>query len=321
MKILVAGHNGLVGRAIVRALKQNGFDDLLMATRDELDLITQQDVHAFFRKEKPDIVFLAAAKVGGILANHTFPADYIYENLMIEANVIHAAYLSKVKRLIFLGSSCIYPKHCPQPIKENYLLSGLLEPTNQPYAIAKIAGVELCHSYNRQYGTYYLPLMPTNLYGPNDNFDINTSHVIPAIIRKIYEAKMAQQSEVVLWGTGQVFREFMYVDDLADACLFFLNMSDDCYTQLFHDANCKPLFNIGSAKDITIEKLAYLISNVLDFKGVIKWDSAKPDGAPRKLLDISRMNALGWSPKIDLTTGIVNTYEYFKQHYFSLESV
>ncbi|MCX7121853.1 MAG: GDP-L-fucose synthase [Gammaproteobacteria bacterium] len=312
MKVFVAGHTGLVGSAIIRALKKEKCFSILTATRTQVDLTNQAHVQRFFEKEKPDVVFLAAAKVGGILANKTSPANFIYENLMIEANVIHAAYLSSVKRLIFLGSSCIYPKNCTQPIKEDYLLSGILEATNQSYAVAKIAGIELCHAYNQQYGVQYLPLMPTNLYGQNDNYNLETSHVLPAMIRKAHEAKMTGATDITLWGTGKVFREFLYVDDLADACLFFLKMTDERYNKLFSDFNHKPLFNIGTGKDITIDQLAHLVCETVGFDGAIKWDKSKPDGTPRKLLDVSRVNALGWFAKTDLNSGIEKTYAHFK---------
>ncbi len=312
MKIFVAGHAGLVGSAIVRALKKDGYLNILTASRKEVDLTDQHQVQAFFKTEKPEVVFLAAAKVGGIQANNTNPADFIYENLMIQANVIHAAYSVGVKRLIFLGSSCIYPKHCLQPIKEVFLLTGPLEPTNQAYAVAKIAGVEMCYAYNRQYRTNFLPLMPTNLYGPNDNYDLINSHVLPAILHKAHVAKELGLKEIVLWGTGEVYREFLYVDDLADACMFFLKMSDEQYQKLFDKYDGRPLFNVGSGKDITIKALATMVCDIVGFDGVIRWDDTKPNGTPRKLLDISRIKQLGWQSKTSIEDGIRITYEAFK---------
>jgi GDP-L-fucose synthase len=303
-KIYVAGHRGLVGSAIIRALEKNGFTNLIVRTQSELNLINQQAVVDFFNKEKPEYIFLAAAKVGGILANNDFPAQFIYENLQIQNNIIHNAYLSGVKKLLFLGSSCIYPKNCPQPIKEEYLLSGYLEPTNEPYAIAKIAGIKMCQNYNRQYQTNFISVMPTNLYGLNDNFNLKTSHVLPALIRKFYEAKIADKKEAEVWGTGTEKREFLYVDDLADALIFLMNKYDN-----------SKIINIGTGEDLSIKELAEIIKNVVGFNGKIIWDSAKPDGTPRKLLDVSRLNNLGWKNKINLVDGIRLTYEWYKKNY------
>ncbi|MBI0581446.1 MAG: GDP-L-fucose synthase [Methanomassiliicoccales archaeon] len=299
-RIFVAGHRGLVGSAIVRRLEREGYRDLLLRTSKELDLRRQVDVERFFEKERPEHVFLAAAKVGGILANNTYPANFIYENLMIESNVIHSSYLSSVKKLLFLGSSCIYPKFAPQPIKEEHLLTGPLEETNEAYAIAKICGIELCKFYRRQYGCDFISAMPTNLYGPQDNFDLNSSHVLPALIRKFHEAKVKGQSEVVIWGTGQPMREFLYVDDLADACLFLMNH----YSGETH-------VNVGTGKDLKIVQLAEMISEVVGFKGSITLDRTKPDGTPRKLLDVSMINSLSWKARTDLQEGLSLTYEWF----------
>ena len=386
-KIYVAGHRGLVGSAIVRKLSNEGYKDLVCRSHAELDLTRQDAVEQFFESERPTYVFLAAAKVGGIWANNTYPAEFIYDNLAIETNMIHSAFLCGVKRLLFLGSSCIYPKHCPQPMKEEYLLSGYLEPTNEPYAIAKIAGAKMCQFYNRQYGTRFLTVMPTNLYGPNDNFDLENSHVLPALIRKFHLAKLASQGDwntidsdercfgpipddfraslisitaanghiskvpsaysilptgaapkVVLWGTGSPSRELLHVDDLADACLFIMSLDDETFGELMHGDNrdqrsddlpspsdfneadsegklssvkSLPLINIGCGKDLTIRELANLVSRLVGYEGEVFWDTAKPDGTPRKLLDISRLKSLGWSPRIDLETGIRNTYNWY----------
>lgn len=302
-KIYVAGHNGLVGSSILRRLREAGYSNIIYRSSSELDLRRQAEVEVFFEKERPDYVFLAAAKVGGIAANAAFPAQFIYENIMIEANVIHAAYKSKVKKLLFLGSSCIYPKLAEQPIKEDYLLKGKLEPTNEPYAIAKIAGIKMCESYNRQYGTNFISVMPTNLYGPNDNFDLETSHVLPALIRKFHEAKAHNKSEVVLWGTGKARREFLYVDDLADAVVYLMNK---------HGGS--EMVNIGVGEDLTIEELAELIKSVVDYDGKIVYDATKPDGTPRKLLDVSKLNNLGWKAKTSLRQGIEMTYDWWKSN-------
>ena len=302
-KIYVAGHRGLVGSAIVRNLKERGFTNLLVRTHKELDLKRQEDVKEFFEQEKPEYVFLAAAKVGGIHANSTYPAEFIYDNLMIESNIIHSSYKNKVKKLLFLGSSCIYPKFAEQPIKEEYLLTGELEETNEAYAIAKITGIELCKFYRRQYGCDFISAMPTNLYGINDNFDLETSHVLPALIRKIHEAKIANKEEVVIWGTGKPLREFMYVDDLADALVhLMLNYSEEIHV------------NMGTGKDISIRELAETIKEVIGYKGEIVNDLSKPDGTPRKLLDVSKLEATGWKYKIELKEGIEKTYKWYLEN-------
>jgi GDP-L-fucose synthase len=308
-KIYVAGHNGLVGSSILRRLQAGGYTNIIARASKELDLTRQAEVEAFFENEKPDYVFLAAAKVGGILANSTYKADFIYRNLMIASNVIHAAYKFKTKKLLNLGSSCIYPKFAPQPMKEEHLLTGTLEPTNEPYAIAKIAAIKLCRYYNEQYGTNFISTMPANLYGLKDNFDLLESHVLPAMIRKFHEAKIAPrprpavQPSVVLWGTGSPFREFLYVDDLADACVFLIEKYD--YSEIGE------FINIGTGRDISIEDLALMIRDIVGFRGEIVWDSTKPDGTPKKLLDISRIKALGWEPKTSLQEGIRKTYQWY----------
>jgi GDP-L-fucose synthase len=299
-KIYVAGHNGMVGSAIVRNLRDKGFTNIVIRSSAELDLRNQTAVNDFFAKEKPDFVFLAAAKVGGILANNTYPAQFIYDNLMIEANIIHAAYVHKVKKLLFLGSSCIYPKLAPQPIKEEYLLTGLLEPTNEAYAVAKITGIELCKFYRREYGCNFISAMPTNLYGINDNFDLNTSHVLPALLRKFHEAKQQSAANVVLWGSGKPKREFLYVDDLADACVFL--------TQHYND---ELHINVGTGEDIEIGELAALIKHITGYGGAITHDLSKPDGTPRKLLDVTRLHHLGWKHATSLETGIRKVYEWY----------
>ena len=310
-KIYVAGHRGLVGSALVRQLKANGYHNLVLKTSNELDLTDADAVSVFFRQEQPEYVFLAAAKVGGIQANNTYPADFIRENINIQQNVIHQAYLNGVKRLLFLGSSCIYPKDCPQPIKESYLLTGSLEPTNRPYAIAKIAGIEMCWSYNRQYGTHYLAAMPTNLYGPNDNYDLNNSHVLPALIRKFYHAKQHNEPYVQAWGTGQPRREFLFSDDMADACLFLMNLPNDTYDSLISSETVPPLINVGSGSDLTIKALTELVKEVVGYDGEVRWDTTKPDGTLRKLMDSSRLQALGWQPMLTLKEGICQAYEDF----------
>ena len=311
-KIFVAGHRGLVGSAIARRLKAGGCSNLVLKTRDELDLLNQYKVHSFFEKEKPEIVVLAAAKVGGILANSSFPGEFIYENLTIQNNIIHSSMKTGVKRLLFLGSSCIYPKLAPQPMKEEYLLTGSLEPTNDAYAVAKIAGIKMCESYNRQFGTKYLSVMPTNLYGPGDNFDLENSHVLPALIRKFHEAKESGASSVTVWGTGSPRREFLYVDDMADACVYLLCLEDDKYKKLI--SGLEPcLINIGMGKDISIRELADLVKEIVGFEGDIVFDADKPDGTPQKLLDVSRMNKLGWKANISLRDGIRSTYEFYKE--------
>jgi len=303
-KIFIAGHRGLVGSAIVRALEKKGFTNILTRTHKELDLTNQQAVAGFFAEEKPDYVFLSAAKVGGIMANKTYPADFIYNNLSIQSNIIHSAYINKVKKLLFLGSSCIYPKLCPQPIKEEYLLTSELEPSNKAYAIAKIAGIIMCQSYNEQFGTNFISLMPTNLYGTNDNFDLQNSHVLPAMIRKFHDAKIENKSNVTLWGTGSAMREFLHVDDLADASLF-----------LMENYNESSIVNVGTGEDETIKELAEKIKQVVGYEGEIIWDTTKPDGTPRKLLDVSKIHNLGWKHTIPLHEGITATYEWFKENY------
>jgi GDP-L-fucose synthase len=311
-KIFVAGHKGLVGSAIVRRLQADGCTNLVLQTRQELDLLDQSAVRFFFERVRPEIVVLAAAKVGGILANSTYPADFIYQNLMIESNIIHWSQKYGVKRLLFLGSSCIYPKLAPQPMKEEYLLTGPLEPTNDAYAIAKIAGIKMCESYNRQYGTKYLSVMPTNLYGPGDNFDLQNSHVLPALIRKFHEAKESGAPSVTVWGTGSPRREFIYVDDMADGCIHLLGMPDAQYNALVD--NLEPcLINIGVGKDGTIRELAELVREIVGYEGKIVFDTSKPDGTPQKLLDTSRMAGLGWQAKTFLRQGIEKTYEWYKE--------
>ncbi len=292
-KIYVAGHNGMVGSAIVRKLRHEGYNNLVVRSSTELDLRNQLAVEQFFNKEKPEYVFLAAAKVGGILANNTYRADFLYENLMIEANVIHQSYVHKVKKLLFLGSSCIYPKLAPQPLKEEYLLSGYLEETNEPYAIAKIAGIKLCENYRRQYGCDFISAMPTNLYGPNDNYDLSNSHVIPALIRKFVEASEKNQEEVEIWGSGGPLREFMHVDDLADACLFLMNSYSDL-----------EFVNVGSGAEISIKDLAELVKELTGFRGRLKFNTDRPDGTPRKLMDSNKLFSMGWNPTIDLELGL-----------------
>lgn len=348
-KIYVAGHRGLVGSALVRQLKNRGYHNLLLRTHAELELGNQAAVQDFFATEKPEYVILAAARVGGIHANNTYPAEFIHDNLVIQSNVIHSAWQHNVRRLLFLGSSCIYPKDCPQPMKEEYLLTGPLEPTNRPYALAKIAGIEMCHAYNRQYDTKYMAVMPTNLYGPNDNYDLNNSHVLPAMLRKFHLAKLAQQGDlaaimrneanlgkipadvkamiglepnapithssalsprdtVVLWGTGTPKREFLYSDDMADACLYLLEEAESKLSNLFNDEK-PPLVNIGCGEDLTIRRLAELIAEIVGFEGSISFDTSKPDGTMRKVMDVSRINALGWQHNMILKKGIVLSYQ------------
>jgi GDP-L-fucose synthase len=316
-KIYVAGHRGLVGSALVRRLRAGGYSNLLLRDRSELDLTDQQAVRAFFAKERPEYVLLAAARVGGILANATYPGDFVGQNLMIQTNVIHESYRCGVNRLLFLGSSCIYPKLAPQPLKEEYLLTGPLEPTNRPYALAKIAGIEMCWSYNRQYGTRFLAAMPTNLYGPGDHYDLNDSHVIPGLLRKMHEAKVAGAHEVVIWGTGTPKREFLYSDAAADACIFLLNLPDSQLRQLTEDQDVSPMVNIGCGQDITIAKLAELIAEVVGFKGRLVFDNSKPDGTPRKLLDIGRLSRLGWlpPPPDSLQGGLQKAYSDFCERF------
>lgn len=300
LKIYVAGHRGMVGSAIMRSLLREGYGNILIRTHQELDLLKQQAVFDFMAAEKPDFIFIAAAKVGGIEANNNYRGQFIYENLTIQNNIIHGAYIAGVQRLCFLGSSCIYPRDCPQPIREEYLLSGPLEPTNEPYSVAKIAGIKLCESYNQEYETSYFSVMPTNLYGPNDNYDLKSSHVVPALIRKAHEALARGDSELVIWGTGNPRREVLYVDDMADACVFLMknNISDGIY-------------NIGSGRDMAIRELAEVVSEVIGFRGKMVYDTTKPDGTPRKLLDVSRLSALGWDAKIGLHEGISRTYNHF----------
>lgn len=310
-KIYIAGHVGLVGGAIVRALKTAGYTNVIGRTLEELDLTCQADTLAFFEQEKPDYVFQAAAKVGGIFANNAYPAQFYYENVMIQCNIIHAAYLTHVKRLLFLGSSCIYPKMCPQPMKEEYLLCDFLEPSNRAYAMAKIGGIEQCWGYNRQYGTRYIAAMPTNLYGPGDNYHLENSHVLPALIRKMHEAKEAGHVDVTLWGTGTVLREFLYNEDLAAAVIYLMNLDEGAYSQILGSEDRPPLINIGSAEEQTIQQLAKTVASVLDFHGRVVWDTSKPDGTPRKLLDVSKLFSLGWSPKVSLEEGIKLAYNDF----------
>jgi GDP-L-fucose synthase len=304
--IYVAGHQGLVGSAICRSLRQVGFERLLVRSRRELDLTDAAAVRRFFAEERPQHVFLAAAKVGGILANDLYPADFIRENLVIQTNVIDAAYRAGVDRMLFLGSSCIYPKLCPQPIKEEYLLTGPLEPTNRPYALAKIAGIEMCWSFNRQYNTRFLAAMPTNLYGPGDNFDPQKSHVLPALIRKVAEAKASGRRELVVWGTGTPRRELLFSEDLAEACVFLMNLDEQTFSGLLSGV---PLINIGTGRDVTIRELAEEVCEVLGFEGELLFDTSKPDGTPQKLLDVSRIQQLGWRPRTTLAEGIALTYE------------
>ncbi len=313
-KIYVAGHRGLVGSAIMRQLSAQGYSNIVTRTHTELDLTNQQSVAGFFQTEKPEYVFLAAAKVGGIHANNTYPAEFIYENLAIQTNVIHQSYLAGVKRLLFLGSSCIYPRDCPQPIKEEYLLTSELEPTNRPYAIAKIAGIEMCWSYNRQYGTQYLAVMPTNLYGAGDNYHLENSHVIPALIRKFHEAKNNQQPSVIVWGTGTPKREFLYSDDMAKACVFIMNLEDEVFKPLLasdRNDSLPPLLNLGSNSDLTIAELASLVKEVVGFEGEITFDATKPDGTMRKLMDSGRLNRLGWNVSTSLKVGLQQVYQDF----------
>lgn len=314
-KIYVAGHRGMVGSAIVRRLQAGGYDNLILRSHDELDLCNQQAVQAFFAEQQPDYVFMAAAKVGGIIANSSYPAEFIYSNLMIQNNLIHAAYLHGVKRLLFLGSTCIYPKLAPQPMKEEYLLTGPLEPTNDAYAVAKIAGIAMCRSYNRQYGTRFLSAMPNNLYGTNDNFDLTTSHVLPALIRKFHEAKERNEHGVVVWGTGTPLREFLHVDDLADACAFLMNLPEEVYSSLLDHPAAPGLINVGSGQEVSIRDLALLVKDVVGFSGELVLDTSKPDGTPRKLADSSRIHALGWHHVIGLRDGILATYRWFQQNH------
>lgn len=310
-RIFVAGHRGLVGSAITRRLREAGFNNLLLRAHAELDLEDTRAVAEFFAAEKPDFIFLCAARVGGILANSKYPAEFIRQNLAIQDAVIHQAWVHGVRRMLFLGSSCIYPRDCPQPMREAHLMSGPLEPTNRPYALAKIAGIEMCWAYNRQYGTQYLAVMPTNLYGPGDNYNLETSHVLPALIRKMHEAKVAGRPAVTLWGTGSVRREFLHSADLADACVFLMNLSGARFAEMTGSEESAPLINIGCGVDQTIRELAELVKETVGYGGVLEWDSSKPDGTPRKLLCTERLNALGWKPGIDLRDGLRREYADF----------
>ena len=303
-KLYIAGHRGMVGSAIYRNLAEAGYNNIVTRNSKELDLLDQAVVAEFFEKEKPDYVFLAAAKVGGIVANNTYRADFLYQNLEIQNNVIHSAYRSGVKKLMFLGSSCIYPKLAPQPLKEDYLLTGLLEETNEPYAIAKIAGIKMCEAYRDQYGCNFISVMPTNLYGPNDNYDLKNSHVLPALMRKFHEAKIAGEKEVVIWGSGTPKREFLHVDDLAEACVYLMNNYDE-----------KPFLNIGTGEDISIKELANLVNQIVGANANLVFDTSKPDGTPRKLMDVSRLHQLGWKHQIDLEEGIQSVYEDVKNRF------
>lgn len=312
-KIYVAGHRGLVGSAIVRQLKKLGYENFIFHTHKELDLVNQVQVNDFFATEKPDFVFLAAAKVGGIHANNTYPADFIYENMMVEANVINAAYQTNVKRLLFLGSSCIYPRAVKQPMREDALMTDVLEQTNEPYAVAKIAGIKLCESYNRQYGTDFRSVMPTNLYGIGDNFHPENSHVIPALMRRFHEAKEGGNSEVVVWGSGKPMREFLHVDDMASACIYIMTLDKEIY-----DNNTQPMLshiNVGTGEDCTIKKMAETVQKVVGFKGELKFDASKPDGSPRKLMDVSRINDMGWKATISLKEGLKSTYRWYVDNF------
>ena len=311
-KIYVAGHMGLFGSALVRALKSLGYDNIVGRTHGELELTDQSVVKDFFESEKPDYVFLAAAKVGGIMANNTYPADFIYSNLQVQNNVIHEAYKSGAKKLLFLGSSCIYPRLCDQPIKEDYLLTSKLEPTNEPYAIAKIAGIKMCQSYNRQYGTNFIAVMPTNLYGENDNFNLQTAHVLPALMRRFHEAKLGNHDKVAVWGTGAARREFMHVDDAAQACVHVMNN----FSPTKEDSLQGNIFlNVGVGQDVSIREAAELIKEIVGFQGLIDWDTSKPDGMPRKLLDVNRLTSLGWSESRPIEIGLEQTYKWFVDHY------
>jgi GDP-L-fucose synthase len=311
-KIYLAGHRGMVGSAIAQQLNDSGYQNVIVRTHAELDLTNQAAVRDFMQQEKPDQVILAAAKVGGIHANNIYPAEFIYQNIMVEANVVHQAWAAGCQQLLFLGSSCIYPKLAPQPMQESALLTGVLEATNEPYAIAKIAGIKLCESYNRQYGTDYRSVMPTNLYGQNDNFHLENSHVIPAMIRKFHDAKTSASPTVTLWGTGKAMREFLYVDDMAAACLHVMELSKQQY-----QASTEPMLshlNVGTGEDVTISELADTIQQVVDYQGEIAWDTSKPDGTPRKLMDASKIKSLGWQPRITLAEGLANTYRWFLEH-------
>jgi len=314
-KIYVAGHAGLVGSALMHKLKIAGYNDIITRTHRELDLTRQIEVEEFFAKEKPQYVFIAAARVGGIYANNTYPADFINDNLAIQQSIINAAYKNETDRLLFLGSSCVYPRNCPQPMKEEYLLTGSLELTNRPYAIAKIAGIEQCWAYNRQYGTRFIAVMPTNLYGPQDNYDLENSHVLAALIRKIHQAKVNNVPPVTVWGSGMPRREFLYVDDLADACIFLINLPEKQYNKLLLNDMQTPLINSGWGKDSSIKELVDVVKEVIGYTGNVQWDTSKPDGMPRKLLNIDKMNGLGWMPKVNLREGIRLAYSDYQQEY------
>lgn len=313
-KIFVAGHRGMVGSAIVRALQEAGYNNLLLRSRTELDLCNQSAVETFFSEHRPEYVFLAAARVGGIIANSSYKGEFIHDNLMIQNNIIHNSWITSVKRLLFLGSTCIYPKFAPQPMKEEHLLTGPLEPTNDAYAIAKIAGICQCRSYNQQYGTRYLSAMPNNLYGPNDNFDLEKSHVLPAMIRKFHEAKLRGDETVTIWGTGTPLREFLQVDDLAAACVFLMNLDDTRYVALLNDPVAPALINVGSGQEMSIRDLALLVQDVVGFTGTLVFDTDKPDGTPRKLADSSRIHELGWRHTVELRDGIAGAYRWFLEN-------
>jgi GDP-L-fucose synthase len=313
-KIFVAGHRGMVGSAIVRTLQGAGYSNLLLRSRNELDLCSQREVETFFSQERPEYVFLAAARVGGIIANSNYKGEFIHDNLMIQNNIIHNSWIAGVTRLLFLGSTCIYPKFAPQPMKEEYLLTGSLEPTNDAYAIAKIAGIYQCRSYNLQYGTRYLSAMPNNLYGPNDNFDLETSHVLPAMIRKFHEAKQRGDVSVTIWGTGTPLREFLQVDDLAAACVFLMNLDDSRYDALLNDPAAPALINVGSGQEISIRDLALLVQDVVGFTGGLIFDTDKPDGTPRKLADSSRIHGLGWRYSVELRDGVAGAYRWYLEN-------
>jgi GDP-L-fucose synthase len=315
-KIYVAGHNGMMGSAIVRALKKQGYLNIISRTHKELDLTNQNEVNQFFKEEKPDQVYLAAAKVGGIYANNTYPAEFIYDNLMVEANVIHAAWVNKVQKLLFLGSSCIYPKEATQPMREDALLTGKLESTNEPYAIAKIAGIKLCESYNRQYGVDYRSVMPTNLYGSGDNYHPENSHVIPALIRRFHEAKESNSSSVIIWGSGKPRREFLCTDDMAEACLFVMHLDEITYRS--NITSMESHINVGFGSDISISELASLVKKIVGFNGSISFDLSKPDGTSQKWMNSQLINQLGWTPKINLEQGLIKAYDDFKSHYQAL---
>jgi len=317
--VYVAGHRGLAGSAIMRRLEREGCANIVTRSHAELDLTDQAAVARFFADERPEYVFLAAAKVGGILANNTRPAEFIHDNLAIQTNVVQAAHQADVKRLLFLGSSCIYPRDCPQPIREEYMLSGPLEPTNRSYAVAKIAGIEACWAFNRQYGTQYIAAMPTNLYGPNDNYDLTGSHVLAALLRKMHEAKAAGAAEVSVWGTGTVRREFLHSDDMADACVFLMNLPDEVYGPMVQSESQAPLLNVGCGEDLTVRELAELIGEVVGFKGGLVFDTSKPDGTPRKLLDVSRLKELGWQASISLRDGLTAVYQEYSAIYAAVQ--